>query len=147
MDEVASDDSDEDAAADELPQMEGLLSKWTNYIHGWQACYIMVFFVFGFEGANEQETNQIWRTESLVCSKLLLIVLSAGPVAGAARRQAVILQVAGRACPVVSRLDRPAQRPGRAACHRRPSFRRLSQVSVDQKQKKKKEEEEEDEEK
>lgn len=35
-------DSNDDDFDDGLPQMTGVLSKWTNYLHGWQERFIVL---------------------------------------------------------------------------------------------------------
>ena len=35
-------DEDDDLRDDNLPELSGTLSKWTNYIHGWQDRYIVL---------------------------------------------------------------------------------------------------------
>jgi len=37
-----TDDEDDDDAESRLPELAGTLSKWTNYIHGWQDRYIVL---------------------------------------------------------------------------------------------------------
>lgn len=40
---TASDDSDDDSVdSSSIPELRGYLSKWTNYIHGWQARFIVL---------------------------------------------------------------------------------------------------------
>lgn len=40
VDERSSDDSDSENP--ERPELQGILHKWTNYIHGWQDRYIVL---------------------------------------------------------------------------------------------------------
>lgn len=37
-----SDESDGEFVDDDAPELRGYLSKWTNYIHGWQPRYIVL---------------------------------------------------------------------------------------------------------
>lgn len=37
-----SDDSDHDTNSNTVPELKGYLSKWTNYIHGWQPRFIVL---------------------------------------------------------------------------------------------------------
>lgn len=37
-----SDDSDHDTNSNSVPELKGYLSKWTNYIHGWQPRFIVL---------------------------------------------------------------------------------------------------------
>ena len=41
---LTDDDENDDNDSEEghLPELQGLLSKWTNYIHGWQDRYIVL---------------------------------------------------------------------------------------------------------
>lgn len=36
------DDDDEDSDGVVVPELQGTLSKWTNYIHGWQTRFIVL---------------------------------------------------------------------------------------------------------
>lgn len=40
VDDHSSDESDSEAT--ERPELQGILHKWTNYIHGWQDRYIVL---------------------------------------------------------------------------------------------------------
>ncbi len=40
--DVDSDSSGSDSDSNKLPERKGILSKWTNYLHGWQDRYVMV---------------------------------------------------------------------------------------------------------
>ena len=40
--DVLSLTDDEDESEEELPELHGTLSKWTNYLHGWQDRYIVL---------------------------------------------------------------------------------------------------------
>ena len=35
-------DEDDDSVDDGLPQLTGILHKWTNYLHGWQERYFVL---------------------------------------------------------------------------------------------------------
>lgn len=35
-------ENDEDSVDDGLPQLTGVLNKWTNYLHGWQERYFVL---------------------------------------------------------------------------------------------------------
>lgn len=37
-----SDDSDDNNLTHSIPELRGYLSKWTNYIHGWQPRFIVL---------------------------------------------------------------------------------------------------------
>lgn len=37
-----SDDSDDPSSSNSVPELKGYLSKWTNYIHGWQPRFIVL---------------------------------------------------------------------------------------------------------
>lgn len=37
-----SEDSDHDTNSNSVPELKGYLSKWTNYIHGWQPRFIVL---------------------------------------------------------------------------------------------------------
>lgn len=37
-----SEDSDHDTNSNSIPELKGYLSKWTNYIHGWQPRFIVL---------------------------------------------------------------------------------------------------------
>lgn len=40
--DLTDDEENDDFEDDGLPEMQGTLSKWTNYLHGWQDRYIVL---------------------------------------------------------------------------------------------------------
>jgi collagen type IV alpha-3-binding protein len=39
---IFSDEDDDSENGDQVSEMQGVLSKWTNYIHGWQSRFIVL---------------------------------------------------------------------------------------------------------